>query len=118
MYIKKAQINRTLDWSMEQEIRFKYKFQENYNPVYTNGVYGGFNVSGDLVANFFFERLPIPKEEIVGMYSGQPIEANVPSIPVTIIRYIQTGIVINLDTAKVIRDWLDTQIKNAEAQIV
>ncbi len=104
---------------MEQNISFKYKFQENYNPVYTNGVYGGFNASGDLVANFFFERSPIPREEVFDIYSGKPIEPDISDVPIpSIIRSIQTGIVINLDTAKVIRDWLDTHINKAEAQTV
>lgn len=43
---------------MSTSINYKYYIDSDYEPHYVNGVYGGVNISGELVANFYFERLP------------------------------------------------------------
>lgn len=48
---------------MKTNLKFKYKFPENFNPTYTNGVYGGIAPQGEIVMNFFFERPPLPYVE-------------------------------------------------------
>ena len=52
---------------MSTSINYKYYIDSDYEPHYVNGVYGGVNISGELVANFYFERLPIPYEEQIEM---------------------------------------------------
>lgn len=43
---------------MKTTLKFKYKFPENFNPTYTNGVYGGIAPQGEIVMNFFFWTTP------------------------------------------------------------
>lgn len=101
-------------------VTFKYKFADDYNPVYVNGAYGGVSSQGEIVANFYLERLPLPnsvthKVNENGIVGEIINEKNDPQdLNKSFIRYVQSGIVVNIETAKQIRDWLDRQIKILE----
>ena len=43
-----------------ETVKFQFVFPETYNPVYSNGVYGGPTHHGDLVIHFFHERSNVP----------------------------------------------------------
>ncbi|MEI7824375.1 MAG: hypothetical protein WCI01_03680 [Chlorobiaceae bacterium] len=105
---------------MAKKIRFKYKFSEDYNPVYVNGVYGGVGTAGELIANFYLERTPIQKEEIRDILPdnslGDVLQDEQHETSLQIIRFVPAGIIMNLDVAKSVYNWLGEHIKNAEAQ--
>lgn len=46
---------------MPKEITFHYKISPNYAMYKVSGTYGGIGAQGDIVANFYSERHPIPK---------------------------------------------------------
>lgn len=104
----------------EMSVTFKYKFADNYNPVYVNGAYGGVSPRGEIIANFFLERLPLPnsvthKVDENGIVGEIIDERNNPrDLNKSFIRFVQSGIVVNIETAKQIRDWLDKHIKLLE----
>lgn len=104
----------------EKSVIFKYKFAEDYNPIYVNGAYGGVSSQGEIVANFYLERLPLPnsvthKVEENGIVGEIIDEKNIPSdLNKSFIRFVKTGIVVNVETAKQIRDWLNKQIEFLE----
>jgi hypothetical protein len=101
------------------KVNFKYKFPEDYNPTYANGVFGGASPKGEIAMNFFVERSPIPYSETQQVNEfGQliPIPA-LENQEVTVIRYISNGVIMSLDTAKAIHDWLGNHIKNLEEEI-
>lgn len=106
--------------SKEREIKFKYIFDENYNPVYCNGAYGGISTHGEIVANFFFERLPIPNSitnlvsengQIVDLMKTDPDNLND-----IVIRHVLTGIVLNEESARSIHSWLGIQLAELDAR--
>ena len=102
----------------QRQIKFKYVFPENYNPVYCNGAYGGISTHGEIIANFFLERLPIPKHVVNnvnedGTLSGI-VETDPENIDNTFIRYVTNGIILNEDNAKAIYEWLGEQIQEIE----
>ncbi|MEQ6376305.1 hypothetical protein RZN25_05630 [Bacillaceae bacterium S4-13-56] len=101
-------------------INFKYKFPEDYNPFYSNGAYGGINPRGEIVMNFYFERNPIPYEEKrfineKGEFIGEP-ELEPENHKTNVIRYVSTGVVMNLDSAKSLYDWLGKHIDTLEKE--
>lgn len=93
---------------MSTSINYKYYIDSDYEPHYVNGVYGGVNISGELVANFYFERLPIPYEEQIEMDD----DFNVKDLKVVepdefkVRRAVKTGIVMDLVRAKELYNWL------------
>ena len=92
---------------MAEKITFKYKFAEDYNPVYVNGAQGGINPNGDIIVNFYLERLPLPKKQEFEIREGGRID-NIPvsndpeDLGRSMIRMIQSGVIMNLATAEAI----------------
>ena len=104
--------------SEQSQIKFKYVFTKDYNPVYCNGAFGGISTSGEIVANFFLERMPIPNFLINSVNEDGSLSGVVTMDPQdfneTVIRYISTGIVLSETSAKAIYEWLGNQIQELE----
>lgn len=100
------------------EIKFKYIFADDYNPVYVNGAYGGATARGEIVANFFLERQAlltsvthaVDKEGTLGKEIARTPKEEMPAV----VRYVSAGIVLSVETAKLIHAWLGEQIQEAE----
>ncbi len=104
----------------ERQITFKYLFSQEYNPVYCNGAYGGVSASGEIVANFFLERMPIPHSITNNIKEDGTLGESVSIIPdnleESIIRYVSTGIVMNESGARSVYEWLGNQLKILDNQ--
>ena len=104
--------------SEERQIKFKYGFPENYNPIYCNGAFGGISTHGEIVANFFLERMPIPNSmtNLVNPDGslGGVVSVDPDTLDETVIRHVSTGIVLNEESAKAIHAWLGNQIQELE----
>lgn len=106
-----------MDERQDVKLQVKYKFEDKYNPIYVNGAFGGVNSQGEIVMNFYFERMPIPySEEFNVSDSGEVMGSTVvePSTPVAAIRYIESGIVMDLQHAKQFHAWLGSHIQRLE----
>lgn len=125
MKIKSVFLQRKKQCGMEkannnpkQKITFKYIFEDDYNPVYINGAFGGINPQGEIVANFYLERIALPNSTTHNIGAdgiiSEAIKKDPEDLDDSCVRFVQSGIVLNLDTAKQIRDWLDRNIKNLE----
>lgn len=105
----------------DNKIKVKYKYADDYNPQYVNGAHGGINVQGEIVANFYFERVPMPNSithEVTkegGL--GNIVVTEPEDLTKSVLRYVQSGIVMNLEVAKQIHKWLGNQIALREGQI-
>lgn len=103
---------------MSNEIKFKYIFEEDYNPKYVNGAFGGVSPLGEIIVNFYLERIPLPYEDIHELNDNGQIgimkERKPEDFNTIMIRYIQSGIVLSLEQAKSIHSWLGNNIKEAE----
>ncbi len=104
--------------SNERSVKFRYIFSKDYNPVYCNGAYGGISPQGDIVANFFLERLPLPNFVTNSINSDGTLSGNISKDPEdldnTFIRYVTNGIVLNEVGARAIYEWLGTQLAELE----
>ena len=101
------------------EINFNYIYNYNYNPVYANGVQGGFTPRGELVAHFYQERPALPKElthEISPEGGiGALVESDPKNLNGTMVRFIETGITMNFQTAAMVHAWLGEQLGQMQA---
>lgn len=102
------------------DVNFKYVFDDNYNPVYVNGAYGGISPMGEIVANFYFERKPIPYESTYKINkNGEVLDEEVvkpANHDENYVRFVSTGVILNLDSAKAIHKWLGEHIESLERQ--
>ncbi len=94
------------------EIKFTYKKRNDNQVFYVDGLFGGLTPKGMLYIDLFQERMPTPKEIRFNLTDegrlGEEIERN--SIA-GVVRDVQCGLVMNMDTALAIKNWLDDRIK-------
>ena len=100
-------------------ITFKYIFKYDYNPVYVNGAHGGVSPRGEIVANFYLERQPLPNEITHALNPDGSIGADIVAVDPenlnsTIVRYVSQGVVLNYQNAKVLHSWLGDKIAELE----
>lgn len=94
----------------KKEIEGKFVYPNNYRQDYINGAFGGRTAKGEMVVNFFFETLPCPeKSEIQVLPNGVISESIISQNDVTI-KEVRNGIIMNLETAKSIYEWLGRNI--------
>jgi hypothetical protein len=103
----------------EPSITFKYIFKYDYNPVYVNGAQGGVSPRGEIIANFYLERPPLPNEVTHAINPDGSIGADVigvapENLNSSIVRFVSNGVVLNYQNAKALHSWLGDQIAALE----
>jgi len=101
------------------ELKFKYIFNYGYNPVYVNGAHGGVSPRGELVMNFYLERMALP-ESITHEINpngtiGNEVSAEPEDLKNSLVRFIEAGVVMNYQNAKELLLWLGDRVKEMEA---
>lgn len=105
--------------SQKPEVTFKYVFNYNYNPTYVNGAQGGVSPRGEIVVHFYLERQPLPntitheitQQGAIGRETGFEPE----NLQQSLVRFIDTGVVMNYENARMFHAWLGDKLKEAEA---
>jgi len=103
---------------MNKEIKFKYIFNEDYNPKYANGAYGGITPKGEIAVNFYFERPGLPHYQSyeinekgkLGKETGRDPE----DLQTSMVRFVENGVILDINSAKNIVDWLNEKIVSLE----
>ncbi|MBI4775104.1 MAG: hypothetical protein HY788_13175 [Deltaproteobacteria bacterium] len=102
----------------KSEITFKYVYQNDYKPVYVNGVYGGTSPRGEIELNFFHERRDLANEITHDLDSsgrlGKVIRTDPKNLNATMVRFISTGVVMSVESARELNVWLQQKIEEAE----
>jgi len=100
------------------ELKFKYIFNYGFNPTYVNGAQGGFSPRGEMVINFYLERQPLPNgitheitpEGTIGRETGVEPE----DLASSMVRYVDTGVVMTYENARVFHNWLGEKLREVE----
>ena len=104
--------------NQKPEITFKYVFNYGYNPSYVNGAQGGFSPRGELVINFYLERQPLPdaiSHEITPQGAiGRETSVVPDDLANSMVRFIDTGVVMNYENAKVFHAWMGEKLREVE----
>jgi hypothetical protein len=105
--------------SNKQKLAFKYIFTYDYNPVYVNGAHGGISPRGEIIANFYLERSPLPNELVHsinpdGSINPEPASSDPDNLNSMLVRYVSNGIVLNHQNAKDLHNWLGDKIAELE----
>ena len=103
----------------KQEFTFKYIFTYDYNPLYVNGAHGGVTPRGELVVNFYQERMPLPNAITHELNPNGTIGTEVAVEPEdlnrSLVRYVSTGVVVNHQTARELHYWLGEKLRELDA---
>jgi hypothetical protein len=100
------------------KLTFKYVFNYGYNPTYVNGAQGGFSPRGEMVINFYLERQPLPEaisheitpEGVIGREIGVEPE----DLASSMVRFVDTGVVMSYENARVFHAWLGDKLREVE----
>ncbi|MBN1150546.1 hypothetical protein JXA84_04920 [candidate division WOR-3 bacterium] len=99
----------------EKMLKFFYKTNTAYKSHYINGVIGGLTPKGDLKLDFFSENFPVPNSVVHELLENNNLGKEIQrELSEGIIREIECGLVMNLETAKSINQWLTEKIKEIE----
>lgn len=102
-----------------KKIKFKYIFNQQYNPKYVNGAFGGIGPQGEIIINFYMERAALPNAQTFSLENDQVseeiIEDREPEDhPHSFVRFVENGVVLDYKNAKEIHRWLGEHIKKLE----
>ncbi|HIJ87478.1 MAG TPA: hypothetical protein HPP97_07290 [Desulfuromonadales bacterium] len=104
--------------SKKAELTFKYVFNYGYNPSYVNGAQGGFSPRGEMVINFYLERQPLPDaitHEITPEGAiGRETSVDPKDLASSMVRFIDTGVVMNYENTKVFHAWMGEKLREFE----
>ena len=104
---------------MEQTVKCKYIFEANYNPKYVNGAYGGISSRGEIIINFYLERIPVPRSQTFtisdGLVANEVVEAAEPNDHAkSLVRLVESGVILDYANAKEIHRWLGEHLRKLE----
>ena len=101
------------------ELTFKYVFNYSYNPTYVNGAHGGLSPRGELIMNFYLERLPLPASMTHEINPNGTIGNQVAEEPAdlksSMVRFVDSGVILNYESARNIHAWLGERLQEMEA---
>ena len=94
------------------KITFKYVYPEDLRDLYINGIFGGATPRKEIYAHLYSERHPIPKTVVHSVeQNGMLGPEEKTEKGGDIVRFVQTSIVMDLNTAIAFRDWLSQRIE-------
>ena len=99
----------------ESQVGFDYIKSTQFRVAHVDGGIGGITPSGLLHFAVFSERPAIPKHTVHLIEDGR-LGAELPQLKVsrgTVVRELEVDLIMSLQVATGIRDWLDQQIAKA-----
>ena len=101
--------------NQEQSIEIHYIKDKHYRIYHVDGAFGGFTPKGNLHLSLFVERSPIPQKTIHKITEeGNLGEITDRTSKSGIIREMECGLVMNIETAQQIKDWLEDKLNQFE----
>ena len=101
-----------------KSVKFIYNTPDDYKIVYANGVFGGLTPRGDVNCSFFLEYPQVPKEQEFELDKENKV-GNLISVAGNVAlvnRDLQIGIILKLEDAEIIANWLLTIVKAARGE--
>jgi hypothetical protein len=104
-----------------KRIKFDYIKSNYFRVVHVDGIFGGNSPGHALITMAVWnERWPIPKQSVYGLQKDGSLGEEIVEDRVTrnaVVREVETELIMTIETAKVMRDWLDERIVIFEKQI-
>src|SRR5579864_2737365 len=98
-----------------RRILYVYRDSPAFRTVHASGAYGGITPSGDIFAAIYSERTEVPLSSYIDIDStGKPGE-EVANVSKAVVREVEVGVLLDLQTAKAFQVWLNNNIATLEA---
>jgi hypothetical protein len=105
-----------MDAKKENYVDTHYVKDHEFRTSYATGVFGGITPNGLIDANFYSERIPIPKRITfkVDAETGHILEETERDTKKGFVREVHCGVLIDVGLAKSMIQWLEERIKQIE----
>lgn len=117
---KKAQSRRkSVSANRSDSIDFHYIKGKDFRSIHVDGAIGGLTNKGFMHIALFAERAPIPQKTTFRVTSDGMLGDEIVSERVSkegVIREMQVDLIMNEDTARDLRNWLDQRLEDVEAR--
>jgi hypothetical protein len=103
---------------LPKEIDVHYLKTPNYRTFHVDGVFGGLTPNRFLYLELFLQRLATPQIIKHAVTNDGKLGEEIQRIGKKgLIREIEAGLVMDLQVAKILRDWLDKRIKEFSQKV-
>ncbi len=103
----------------EKRVRFDYIKSQSFRSVHVDGVFGGVIPNGKSIRmSIWNERWPIPKQTVHEMDENGIVKGEIIQERITrdaIVREVEIDLVMDVECAKLMRDWLSTKLEEFES---
>lgn len=101
------------------KIKGNFEYGENYDMKFVNGIFGGTTVNNqEVILNFYFENIALPESyELETDEDGNILKTDFFTNEDGMNRKVEAGVIMNLDTAKSLYEWLGSTINNMELDL-
>jgi len=104
---------------LPKQIDVHYIKTDGYRTYYFDGVFGGLTPNGKLYIELFLQRQPTPQIIQHQIEATGKLGKELKRIGKTgMVREIEAGLMIDIETAKILKDWLEEKIRKHDEQIV
>src|SRR5258708_32860520 len=94
------------------KVKVKYEKSYDFKVALTTGIYGGIGSNGLIQANFFVDRIVLPSSQVISIdEKGIQVEQSVDEKDGDLLREIQFGAFMDINTAKIVGDWFLARVK-------
>jgi len=102
----------------KKRVKFDYIKGNYFRIIHVDGVHGGIGPRGSIFMSVWNERWPIPKQTSHEISDEGTVGKEIESERVVrdaVVREVEIGLIIDIETAKQIRDWLTDKIDKIES---
>ena len=96
-----------------KQLKFRYKISPSFSTYSVNGIHGGLNGFGEVVANFWHERKAVPKSQTCVVEDGQ-LKVIDQDVVDEIMRDVMFSVSMAPGVARAIGEWLLNQADQAD----
>lgn len=99
--------------TIPEEIRFFFEHDKDYRIIATNGVWGGITPIGDIQLDFYVERMDTPESILNKITEDGKLGDEISRQPEKrIIRRLQIGVLMSIENAEVLANFLKEKISD------
>ena len=96
------------------EVPIYYVKSNFYRVIHTDGIYGGgAPTPGNIVMTVFGHRVPLPEKSANDVFGNEIPKKRIARYGIE--NELEVSLIMELNTARIMRQWLDNSIKNTEA---
>ncbi len=101
-----------------KRIKFTYNKSSNYRTYNADGVIGGLTAKGKIFFDFFNEKRPVPEFVVNELTKEGSLGKEIERKAIDgVIREIECGVFLDIETAVIISEWLNKRIQDYKEKI-